>query len=86
MEYEQHARELIGNAIAHCMKERNMGKERLERESGVSKTIIYKILRGDNYEITSLIRVMRILQVHIELSLMSGDNNVITMGNSLSKN
>lgn len=79
-EYEQTALKRIGSAMAIAMKERGYGKDSLASESGVSKTIIYKILRGENYEITSLIRVMRVLQIHIELSLMSADNNIHTMG------
>lgn len=79
-EYESTALQLIGKAMVTAMKERGYGKDLLARESGVSKTIIYKILRGENYEITSLIRVMRVLQIHIELSLMGADNNIHTMG------
>ena len=62
------------------MDDRHYGINQLERESGVSKTIIYKILRGKNYEITSLIKIMRILEVHLEMSLMDADNNIHTMG------
>jgi predicted transcriptional regulator len=80
MTYEEIALEKIGKAIDICMKERKINIQQLETLSGVSRTIIYKILRGQSYQISSLIRVMRYLQVHIELSLMSEDNNIMTMG------
>tara|TARA_R110001599_G_scaffold332511_1_gene547973 strand:- start:22255 stop:22518 length:264 start_codon:yes stop_codon:yes gene_type:complete len=80
MEYEQIALKQIGKFIESAMKDRAFGINKLERQSQVSKTIIYKIIRGENYEITSLIRVMRCLQIHLEMSLMSADNNIHTMG------
>ena len=79
-EYEKHTLELIGKAVEYAMKERGINKTKLEKLSGVSRTIIYKIIRGEGYEITSLIRVLRHLQVHIEMSLMSEENNIHTMG------
>lgn len=87
MEYEQVARAQIGKFINQAIKDRGFNKDSLERASGVSKTIIYKIIKGENYEITSLIRVMRCLQIHLEMSLMSADNNIHAMvGNKPSLN
>jgi predicted transcriptional regulator len=79
-EYTEEALKRIGQGIKIMMNDRGYGINALERDSGVSKTIIYKILRGENYEIGSLIKVMRFLKVHLEMSLMEADNNVFTMG------
>lgn len=79
-EYETHVLSLIGKAMKGAMIDRKITVTQLEKQSGVSKMIIYKIFDGKNYEITSLIRVMRILQIHLELSLMSETKNIYTMG------
>lgn len=78
-EYEEIALKKIGEDMQYAMKERRISLYRLEKESGVSKTIIYKILRGQGYEIKSLIRIMRVLQIHLEISLLSAENNNLTM-------
>ena len=78
-EYEEIALKKIGEAMRYALKERGMSINRLERESGVNKVIIYKIFRGQGYEIKSLIRIMRVLQIHIEMSLLSAENNIWTM-------
>lgn len=65
MEYEQQMRKSIGESIEHLMIENGYGKDRLQKESGVSKTIIYKILRGQNYEIISLIKIIHTLGASI---------------------
>jgi predicted transcriptional regulator len=86
-QYLTTAKKKIGEAIAFAIKERGYTKDRLAQESGVSKTIIYKVLRGQNYEINAIVRIMRVLQMHLEMSLMSADNNVHTMtGNKPPKN
>lgn len=76
MEYEQIVREKIGEAIQYAMTERKMNMSELERRSGVSRTIIYKIVKGGQYQIDGLIKVMRHLNIHLDLSLMDSDNNV----------
>jgi predicted transcriptional regulator len=80
MEYEKTALIQIGKFIDEAITERGFNYSTLEKASGVSRTIIYKIVRGENYEIGSLIKVMRYLQIHIEMSLMSAENNIFTMG------
>uniref|UniRef100_UPI0040484D69 helix-turn-helix domain-containing protein n=1 Tax=Roseivirga sp. TaxID=1964215 RepID=UPI0040484D69 len=76
MTYEQIALQKIGEAIQIAIKERNISINQLERDSLVSKTIIYKVLKGQNYEITSLIKIMRHLNMHLEFSLMSAKENI----------
>lgn len=78
MKYEDLALQKIGEAIQMAVDDRHFSLAKLERESGVSKTILYKIIRGQGYEIRSLVRVMRALQIHMELSLMSEENNIFT--------
>lgn len=80
MNYEDVVLQKIGEAIGICIKDRGYSMNQLARDSSVSKPIIYKILKGEGYEIKSLIRVMRVLQVHLEMSLMSETNNIHTMG------
>jgi len=77
MTYEEIALEAIAKAIEIAMDERKLTKTDLERKSGVSRTIIYKILRkrSGTYDIVSLVRVMRQLQIHIDFSLMDETNN-----------
>jgi len=86
MKYEDVAKQKMGEFLADALKERGMSINRLEKESSVSKTIIYKVLRGENYEINSLLRIMGKLQIHLEFSLMSADNNVLTMGDQKPSN
>ena len=79
-EYEDIALGQLGEAMRYAIKERGISINELERVSGVSKTIIYKILRGQGYQIKSLIRIMRHLQIHLEMSLMDEQKNIHTMG------
>ena len=86
-EYNTEALKRIGQAVEYAMKERGYNISTLSEASGVARNSIYKIIRGENYAITILIEVLRILQVHIEMSLMTADNNIHTMaGNKPSKN
>jgi len=86
-EYNKEALKRIGQGVEYAMKERGYNISTLSEASGVARNSIYKIIRGDNYAITILIEVMRILQVHIEMSLMSAENNIHTMdGNKSSQN
>lgn len=79
MNYEELALKKIGEAVSFAMKERKKSFYQLAAESGVSRTIIYKIVNGEGYEIKSLIRLLAVLQVHLEMSLLGPDNNVFTM-------
>lgn len=79
MKHEEIVLEYIAKAMKYAILERKYSVNRLSLESGVSRTIITKILKGENYEMNSIIRVMRILQIHLEISLMSPDNNIHTM-------
>jgi DNA-binding phage protein len=76
MTYEEIIRQKIGEFITIAMKEREIGLNKLQELSGVNRTIIYKIKRGENYEINSLIKIMRILNIHLEFQLLDADNNI----------
>lgn len=78
--YDKAVLKLFSDGIKMAMEEREIGLNELYQKAGVSKNSLYKVLRGENYEITVLIKVMRVLQIHLEFSLMSADNNVHTMG------
>jgi predicted transcriptional regulator len=77
-EYETTVLELIGKGIQATMHERKIGINKLTELTGLSKNSIYKVLRGENYEINVLIKIMRQLQLHIELSLLEWGNNIYT--------
>lgn len=79
-EYEKTVLQLFAKAIKMAIEERKTNISQLSIKSGVSRSNIYKILNGQNYEIIPLIKIMRILQIHLEFSLMSADNNIHTMG------
>ena len=80
-EYLELARKLFGESIKIGMEARKIGINQLSEKSGVRKHLIYKVLRGENYNINTYLQVARVLQIHIEFSLMSAENNVHTMGN-----
>ena len=78
-EYEKTVLTLFAEGVRMAMQERGIGINELTEKTGVSKNSIYKVLRAENYEITILIKIMRILQIHLEFSLMDWDNNIYTM-------
>jgi len=69
----------IAEFMKEAITERGLSLRELSRQSTVSRTIINKILAGENYEITSLIKVLRVLNIHLQFQLMSEDNNVMTI-------
>jgi predicted transcriptional regulator len=79
-DYEKLALSLFSEAIKMGMEEREIGINKLAELTELSKNSIYKVLRGENYEITVLIKIMRQLKIHLEFSLMSESNNIHTMG------
>ena len=87
-EYTKAALELFGKSIELGIEERKTNINALSKASGVSRTIIYKIIEGtDTYSIDSYIKLARILKIHIDFSLMSADNNIHTStGNKPSMN
>lgn len=86
-EYEKTVLELFAKAMKMAMKERKIGVNELCEKAGISKTIFYRIMNGESYTIVSLIKIMRILKIHLEFSLMSAENNILTMdGNKLNLN
>lgn len=70
----EESRANIGADIAAEMKRQGIGKDKLAQISNVSKFIIYKILRGQNYEITSLIRITSALRLTIKIMSHEQDN------------
>ena len=80
MKYEKEALKKFSSAIRMGLDKRKMSIRELSKRSGVSRTIIYKVLNAENYEIRVFIKLCRVLQIHIEFSLMSAGNNIHTMG------
>jgi len=79
--YTKEALELFGASIQMAIDERKINISELAEKSGVSRSTLYAILRAEKtYSIDSYIKVARVLQIHIEFSLMSADNNIHTMG------
>ena len=60
----------IGKEIEAGIKGSEISINGLEKMSGVSKTIIYKILRGENYEIRGLLKVCNVLNIDIDFDRM----------------
>lgn len=80
-EYTQKALELFGESIKMGMKERGTNVNALSKMTGLSRTTVYAVVNGsDSYNIESYIKLARALQIHIEFSMMSADNNIHTMG------
>lgn len=87
MEYTSQVKKIIGQFFRELIDERNLVIEQITRETGLSKTIIYAIINGKGYTMDSLVKLCRHLQIHIEFSEMSADNNIHTMtGNKPSLN
>lgn len=79
--YTKQALKLFGESIKLGIEERGTNPHALSKMAGVSRSTIYAMMSGDKtYSIDSYIKVARILQIHIEFSLMSADNNIHTMG------
>jgi transcriptional regulator with XRE-family HTH domain len=78
-QYEDAVLGLLGKSIDFMLEERQMTLQRLSELSGVSRNSINKVRRGDNYNIGILIRLWRVLQVHIEISAMDANNNIHSM-------
>lgn len=78
--YLKLARELFGESLKMAMEEREIGVNELDRLSGVRKRQIYKVLHGESFNIDTYLKLARVLQIHIEFSAMSAENNIHTMG------
>lgn len=59
--------EQIAASVKDAIAKEKTTITQVERDSGVSKTIIYKIIRAGNYEVQSLLRVIDVLNIDIEL-------------------
>lgn len=78
-EYLEMARSLFGQSIKMVMEERNIGFNQLVRLSGVNKQQLSAVLYGKPFHIDTYLKLARVLQVHIEFSAMSAENNVTAM-------
>jgi len=66
----------MGSFISDTIKSRNIPIEQLERQTGVSKTIIYSIIAGRGYSIDSLLAILAELRCHIDITALT-DNEAI---------
>jgi len=86
----QIARKKIGLFFSELIKEKKIPIEEIERKTGMSKTIIYKIINvNDNdkgYSIDSFLTLCGFLNIHLELSEMSIENSIIGMTDKLNNN
>lgn len=80
-DYTKKALELFGESINLGIEERKTNVSELSRITGLSRTTIIAIRDGTKtYGIDSYIKLASALQIHIEFSMMSIDNNIHTMG------
>lgn len=81
------AREKIGLYFSEVIKEKKLPIEKIERDTKLSKTIIYKILQGKGYSIDSFLTLCAYFDTHLELSEKSIKNSIINqMGDNISDN
>ena len=86
-QYSEIALKKIGEGVKIMIKARKIPIEHLAAQSGISKQVIYNIINGKDYQISSLIKIFRILKVHIDFSLMDSKNNIIAQsGDNISMN
>jgi predicted transcriptional regulator len=71
------AREKIGLYFSNVIKEKKIAIEKIERDTKLSKTIIYKILQGKGYSIDSFLTLCAYFDTHLELSEKSIENSII---------
>ena len=57
----------IGERIEKIMYSKRIIISELSQKSGVNKVVVYKILRGDTYNMSSLIKVLEALEISIVL-------------------
>lgn len=81
------AREKIGLYFSEVIKEKKLPIEKIERDTKLSKTVIYKILQGKGYSIDSFLTLCAYFDTHLELSEKSIKNSIINkMGDNISDN
>ena len=77
-EYNEILRTKIGGFLKDIRKTKGLKQKDIV---GVTRQTIAKIESGiDTYSVDNLFTYMRTLQVHIELSELTADNNIHTMG------
>ena len=79
-EHTLFATERVAEFLKELMAERGISMYALIKETGLSKEIVYNILRIQgrkrDYSFGSILTIMRALGVHIELSELNNDNNI----------
>lgn len=80
------ARIQIGEFIQTLIKDRGLVIEQIEKETGLSKHIIYKIMHGKGYTIDSLLLILRFLNIHLELSEKTPETSNLKWMRKSSKN
>lgn len=64
---KQASRTKIGKQVSKLIKESKIPIEQIERDTKLSKTIIYNIIKGKGYTIDSLLTVLHYLDRDIEI-------------------
>jgi len=67
-------RSLIGDFLHETAKEKNVVIEHMAKDLGISKNSIYKVFKGDNSEINTVLLIMHYLQIHIDLRQMDASD------------
>jgi len=81
------AREKIGLYFSEIIKRKNIPIEKIERDTQLSKTVIYKILQGKGYSIDSFLTICAYFDTHLDLTEKSIKNSIINkIGNEISDN
>lgn len=78
-DYTTEAKRIIGEQMQRAIETRGMSKSEISRATGLSRATIDRILAGRSDSLESLIKMSRVLQLHVEASLMEWDNTVHTM-------
>jgi DNA-binding phage protein len=70
----------VAEFLKELMEEKGISMYALSKKTGLSKEIIYNILRIQgrerDYSFGSILTIMRALGVHIELSELNNDNSI----------
>ena len=61
------ARRVIGEYLSEIIEDKKMNKRQISRDAGISPHSLYKVLRGEKYEMDSLLAVLQVLDMRIEI-------------------
>ena len=61
------ARKVIGEYLTEIINDKKMNKRQISRDADISPHALYNILKGEKYEMDSLLAILQVLDMRIEI-------------------